>query len=481
MFERLSNKNYASWSFKMKMFLDKEGCWEPVSSEKPTSVKEDDWKKIDKKALFYIAMYVESNQLIHIKKAANSREAWDSLKKIHQKSTLGSKIRLKKKLYKAQLMNDGNMEDHLHQMVSWFDELEEMGDNITEDNRVSIILSSLNDEYEALVTGLEIREEDLTMDFVKGKLLEEWEKRNGKSEESERALKVSRKGKSSKVTCYFCKKEGHYKNDCKKYKKWLAENSNSSDEEAESANTVTQRKTVAFSASKLLANGWIVDSGASCHMCNDIELFTDINTKHREKIYTADGKSMMAKGKGTATICVQKGGKAEVLSVREALYVPQLEGNLLSVQKLSEKGFDVVFKKNQSCQIFYEGEIVTEADLKYGLYKVREGKRNSQLIRQSKERRRSKKLSEPVKDEAVKMVETTDRPKAHSTVLFAAHVQKDSQQLDDKAKKDSNENDWIVVSNKKKSVKFANNQKSKITSMKTDVEYSKPASRKIIW
>lgn len=207
-FEKLSAKNYNHWSFKMKMLLDKEGCWDPIEKEKHANVTEADWLALDKKALFTIVMCLENNQLTHVKKATTSKEAWKALKSYHQNSSLTGKIGLTKKLFKAQLPIGGNMEQHLQQITDWIDELTDLGDELEDKIVIRIILSSLNEQYDGLITALEVREEDeLKLEFVKAKLIEEWEKKTKKPDEKlpGTAFKVA-KSDNSKKTCYFCKK-----------------------------------------------------------------------------------------------------------------------------------------------------------------------------------------------------------------------------------------------------------------------------------
>ena len=48
---------------------------------------------------------------------------------------------------------------------------------------------------------------------------------------------------------------------------------------------------------------WIVDSGATCHMCNDKSLFTDIkDIKGAQDIALGDGYAVNATAKGTVKL-----------------------------------------------------------------------------------------------------------------------------------------------------------------------------------
>jgi hypothetical protein len=153
-------------------------------------------------------------QLIHIKRAETAKEAWEALKKYHTKSTLSSKIRLTKKLFKAELPKGGSMESHLQQMFEWMEELREVDAELKDTFIVTTLLASLNEDYDTLITALEARkEDDLKIEFVRSKLLEEWDKLKLRDQKKESAMKTVHSTHSSKAyssdhtkkTCFFCK------------------------------------------------------------------------------------------------------------------------------------------------------------------------------------------------------------------------------------------------------------------------------------
>jgi len=126
------------------------------------------------------------------------------------------------------LAENGNMEEHIINMLIIKDKLEAIGENIKEELFIAMILGSLPDSYNSLMNALESRpEEDLTLSLVKGKLIDEYRRRISNSAEAnevqDKVLKTRDSGKYTKprhdlAECFFCKKKGHMKKDCKKYK-----------------------------------------------------------------------------------------------------------------------------------------------------------------------------------------------------------------------------------------------------------------------
>ena len=90
---------------------------------------------------------------------------------------------------------------------------------------------------------------------------------------------------------------------------------------------------------------WIIDSGATSHMCTDRRMFTQLQPLSKSlEVKLGDGHMLMAKGQGTVRLIMKYGrDKYRRCILNEVLYVPKLSCNLLSVSKTTEKGNDVKF------------------------------------------------------------------------------------------------------------------------------------------
>ena len=98
---------------------------------------------------------------------------------------------------------------------------------------------------------------------------------------------------------------------------------------------------------------WIVDSGASCHMCCDSGLFETLeNLKHPIDVSVGDGHSLKATGRGIISLNMRLSfEKLTKCKLMDVLYVPKLSYNLLSVSKATEAGATTEFNE-QGCQIY---------------------------------------------------------------------------------------------------------------------------------
>jgi hypothetical protein len=90
---------------------------------------------------------------------------------------------------------------------------------------------------------------------------------------------------------------------------------------------------------------WCLDSGASSHMCSEKAKFQEMKTPKVQTLNLANSCSTKIVGSGTIQLSVE-----ENLTVRldETLYVPDLRSNLLSVAKMTEHGFEVIFRRNEA-------------------------------------------------------------------------------------------------------------------------------------
>jgi hypothetical protein len=319
---KLNNDNYSVWKFKMELLLMKEDLWSQVSTKKPAdTTAAASWQKRDDRARATIGLLVEDSQLIHIRKDTTAKGAWESLKNYHEKSTLTSKVYLLRQICNLKLSETGNMEQHVTTMQDLVDKLTALGEEIKDHLLVAMLLSSLPETYSTLITALESRPDtELTLGFVKGKLIDEYKRRKGvpDSEDSSTALRASQKKNSvgeSDRSCFFCKKSGHFKQDCFKYKKWKANN-----EKREKVNEVKDKNersgSVCFSVHdrKNQKDVWYIDSGATSHMSNDESFFKTLEKRKMRDVTVANGESAKVLGIGRGELhCLN--GKDEAVKV----------------------------------------------------------------------------------------------------------------------------------------------------------------------
>ena len=102
----------------------------------------------------------------------------------------------------------------------------------------------------------------------------------------------------------------------------------------------------------LFRGKWIVDSGATCHMCNDQEQFVEFRKlSNTQEVTLGDGHTLDGTGIGVVKIkTLLPDGNTQTCRLEKVLYLPDLSYNLLSVSKATEAGNNTNFS-GPGCEI----------------------------------------------------------------------------------------------------------------------------------
>lgn len=228
-FEKLNNRNWSTWKFRIEMLLTREEVWHVIAEPKPEPV-DDRWKKADQKARATIGLCIEESQYSLVKSVDSAKGYWDKLCAYHEKSTITTQVALLNKLWSMNLSEGGDVECHIRELEEVYDRLAAAGHVLTESFKIVLLFRSLPESYQGLATLLQSQlDAGTTMEAVKVKVLEEFERRNERSGRvsgsasseataMKSATKKSREKSSAVKTCYHCGKPGHLRRDCRAWK-----------------------------------------------------------------------------------------------------------------------------------------------------------------------------------------------------------------------------------------------------------------------
>ena len=87
-------------------------------------------------------------------------------------------------------------------------------------------------------------------------------------------------------------------------------------------------------------NEWILDSGSSDHLVGDVALLNDCTYK-KSSARIPNGEYIDTSTRGTLRLRTTVNGKTNEISVRDVAYVPGLPKNLLSLDKLLQRGLQI--------------------------------------------------------------------------------------------------------------------------------------------
>lgn len=325
---KLNSSNYSTWVFKMQMLLIKEDLYDVIENNPPDPLTEK-WNKRDRQCRALINLFIEDNQIIHIKYESTAKATWNKLKQVHKRSNLSSKLFLLRKLYSLKLEEHGNMQAHINKLLELVDKLKAIGEIIKDNHISALLLCSVPSSYDVLITALEARpESELTPEFVKGKLIDEYNRKVETNSTESKAFKATFKNKSRKEKyCSYCHRNNHSNSECfylknkPKQKNAFSHNppnkSSHCRQDTNSCNLaatkVTQeRKTLMCEEKKekFIAlssytenetQNFVIDSGCSNHLVNDKRYFSEFEIKSPSSIVIANGSKINTSGMGTVT------------------------------------------------------------------------------------------------------------------------------------------------------------------------------------
>ena len=292
------------------------------------------------------------------------------LKDQFQKKTWANKLETRRKLHSLRLKEGDCVQDHIKQlMTEIFNALSVMEAPLSEEDKVIYVLASLPDSYGVLVTALEASENVPSMEVMTERLLNEERKHKEREERTpnpydEKAMAALPKRFNKWGVCFNCaRRHGHFKRDCLE--------ADSKGKTKHKANKVTEEAGDTSGSESLvvehaalsigLASNWIVDSGATCHMCNRRSMFAcgvSESLEVPERVILGDGRCLDAVGRGIVELVMKlPGGKKQRCKLWEVLFVPGLSYSLLSVSKASVAGKVTKFSES-GCQIFSADKVI---------------------------------------------------------------------------------------------------------------------------
>lgn len=359
---QLNTGNFNNWKFRVKALLEEkqlENTLEKLVSDCETEKDQAEFKIKDAKAKSIIVQCVSDKHLDIIKDSNTAKEMVKALEDVFQRKSIFTKLTLKKKLLTLKHKKNQKLEDHFHIFDTLIRELESIESKVQESDKVCHLLLSLNEEYEAVITAIETLNTDVTMDFVKSRLLDEELKIKNKQGINETAPEVS--FKTNMYTCYKCGKEGHKIADCRQnnYSRYRRGNSRNRgrnrrgnfqdrSQDSSQANKADEIAFIALSSSTSTRriDNFIMDSGCTQHMVmGELEgcMSNVTNLETQVKIGTAKADEVLIAAKQGTLIGTCQGKDITI----EALIVPGMSHNLISVSKLLRKDFKVTFNNDR--------------------------------------------------------------------------------------------------------------------------------------
>lgn len=359
--------NWSVWKFQVRVLLKASDLWAVVvgTDNRPATdaaAKADadglaaaiqKWDKTDCKAQKIIVTSVGKEPLIHIMNCNTSHDMWVKLEEIYEQKTQTSIHLIQQKFYSFSKEPTDNMATHISKLSTIVQQLKDMGENISDSMVVTKILMTLPSTYSHFFSAWEsTATAERTLSNLTSRLMMEESRIQGINDQESGGALVAKKvvskgnwkakGDSKPGKCFKCKKYGHWKQDCTVGKV---------DQNSVNAKSNAFVSEVVLMAESIDAQDWVIDSGASDHMTNRREWFSEYKPLENPiPVRIGNGDTIYANGVGDIPILMFDKSNWVNGHLVNVLFVPDIRINLFSAACALDKGLVLVSDKNQ-CEL----------------------------------------------------------------------------------------------------------------------------------
>ena len=346
------------------------------------------------KALAYIRLSLADGPLLQIRNIRDPLEAWNALKALYEPKGFSSEFLLCRELFQTTLKSYKSIESYLNKIKQLHDDL--IARNLAIPNKViaAWVLNGLTSDYDSIVAmitqNIRSKNEDINLQELFSYLIDESRRLQSREEKPMALLNEIKPKKVQQNTqnsqnkqkyCNFCKKKGHFEAVCyQKHPEKVPKNgrnwsSKKEEENSEILSTISIEKNDIL-VSKNDFTEWILDSGASTHICCDKTLFSSLIPTDKT-VKWGNATSIIASYMGNIELIFNSTKQKAILE--DCLYVPEIGLNLLSLGRLAQKGLNIQFYK-QNCYIERPNKLIAK-----GYYRNNLSVFNTQIIQKTAE------------------------------------------------------------------------------------------------
>lgn len=371
--------NYQVWSIKMKSFLIAQDLWDVIDIT-PIKALEPNIRSLNSKALSLIILSCEDHIIRLIDPDDLAVTAWNNLKKQYGHVGFSARHLAFQSLVATQLSSSNNVDHFIDQFRSHITTLSQMTTQpLPQWLLLSILINNVSSQFEAWSQSImqQVRSKTISEDStiyleeVIASLIDEARRINYNNDSStssntiSNTALISQKALKAKPVCKHCGKI-HKSENC-----WQMFPEKRPATRNPSSNIATNPRPAEDTPDHYAPNNiaflshvhpnhhdsWIIDSGATQHMCNNKSHFVHFEN-FASTISTANNTTMNATGKGDVKITTETGISFTLTNV---LFVPQLASNLISVSCATQNSSIRFNFVRDQCQILHNNKVLATA------------------------------------------------------------------------------------------------------------------------
>lgn len=393
------SKNWNVWKFQTMVVLRGHGLLDVVEGRevKPEAAgtAAEAWASKDAKAQTFLVTRMTEEVMLHIITCSSSADMWKKLASVYEQKTETSVHIVQQRFFQYKYEEGIEMAVFLSKVQEMKNQLKQMNEDISDKLVITKVLMSLPEDFSHFISAWESAPDDKqTYDNLVARLLVEEERiKEKRSESNQSSAFMAKRFDKKSVKCYRCNKLGHFQSEC--HSKVDNQNSasssvnnrhqnfNNSNRKCFYCNKVGHFKSECrFNKNKNNGNAfvvqetfnehfqqsqWLVDSGASEHMCCDRELFSSYSTLSQKSVIVGNGTAISALGRGQVAAQVFNGSEWIDTTIDNVLFVPVLKTNLFSVNRAADRGY-VMLTDDSGCKFYKQKQVCAIANRVGNMY-----------------------------------------------------------------------------------------------------------------
>ena len=387
--DKFTGRNsFSLWQIKMRALLKQQGLWAPLE-KKATDPVDAELASLEEKAYSTILLCLADDVITEVATETTACGLWLKLESLYMTKSLTNKLLLKQRLFSLRMQEGTPLRDHLDQLNTILLELRNIDVVVDDEDAALILLVSLPLSFENFVQSFIVGKDTVSLEDVRSALHSRelrhratssnvdnqatglvvsggkgFEKSGNKKQKKKSFVKGPKPGD----VCNYCKEKGHWKSECPKIVKKQQQG-----KQQVSASVAIEGDTNSDDDLALVANeqphqggAWVLDTGASYHMCPNKDWFTSYEPIDGGNVLMADDSVCKIVGIGSIKLRTHVG---KIVTLHDVRHVPQLKKNLISLRVLDNKGFS--YKGEGGALYVMKGSsVVLKGTLRGSLYVV---------------------------------------------------------------------------------------------------------------